>query len=159
MSNGTPRGSASRREAVGRRRQRLALVAASEPTAPGARGQEDPGTRSKGPPHKDTAPRDRPIVTSAPSAKAVAPLEPPAPVSARAAGRGTPLDVALALLPERSAGGMGGSVQAAAAGISGSLVALVGLLLVAFSLVFRSVLSAVPPPRPLLYSFALQRPG
>jgi hypothetical protein len=130
----------------------------SEPAGPVRRARMDPGTHRKGLGHPETRPHDRPVVAASPES-AISALEAPAPLVTRAAGTRPPSDVGLALLPERSAGGWGASVEAAATGISGSPLALAGLLLVAFSLVFRSVLGAVPAPRPSLHSFVLQRPG
>jgi hypothetical protein len=132
---------------------------ASEPTAPERRARTDSGTHRKGPRQPDTRPHDRPGVAAASSESAVPALEAPAPLPTWAVGTGTPSDVGPASLPERSAGGWGALVEAAATGISGSPLALVALLLVAFSLVFRSVLGAVPAPRPSLHSLVLQRPG
>jgi hypothetical protein len=132
---------------------------ASEPAAPGRPGRMEPETRREGPSHADSRLHDRPVVAAASSGTAVPALEAPAALATRAAGTDTPFDVGLASLPERSAGGWGASVEAAATGISGSPLALAGLLLVAFSLFFRSLLGAVPAPRPSLHSFALQRPG
>jgi hypothetical protein len=131
---------------------------ASQPAGPDRRARMDPGTHRKGPGHLDTRPHDRPVVAASPES-AISALEAPAPLVTRAAGTRPPSDVGLASLPERSAGGWGASVEAAATGISGSPLALAGLLLVAFSLVFRSVLGAVPAPRPSLHSSVLQRPG
>jgi hypothetical protein len=131
---------------------------ASEPAGPDRRARMDPGTHRKGPGHPDTRPHDRPAVAASPES-ALPALEAPAPLVTLAAGTRPPSDVGLASLPERSAGGWGASVGAAATGISGSPLALAGLLLIAFLLVFRSVLGAVPAPRPPLRSFVLQRPG
>ena len=130
---------------------------ASEPAGPDRRARMDPGTHRKGPGHPDTRPHDRPAVAA--SESAVPALEAPAPLVTRAAGTRPPSDVGLASLPKRSFGGWGASAEAAATGMSGSPLALVGLLLVAFLLVFRSVLGAVLAPSPSLHSFVLQRPG
>jgi hypothetical protein len=130
---------------------------ASQPAGPDRRARMDPGTHRKGPGHPDTGPHDRPAVAA--SESAVPAPEAPEPLVTLTAATRPPSDVEVASLPERSAGGWRASVEAAATGISGSPLALVGLLLVAFSLVLRSVLGAVPAPRPSLHSFVLQRPG
>jgi hypothetical protein len=132
---------------------------ASTPSGPDPRASKDPGTHRKGPGQPDTGPHDRPVVAAAASETAVPALEAPAPLVTPAAGTRASSDVGFASLPERSAGGWGASVKATATGISGSPLALVGLLLIAFSLVFESVLGALPAPRPSLHSFVLQRPG
>lgn len=131
---------------------------ASAPSGPDRHAGMDPGTRRKGPGQPDARPHDRPAVAASPES-AVPALEAPAPLVTPTAGTRPSSEVGLVSLPERSAGGWGASVEAAATGISGSTLALVGLLLVAFLLVLRSVLGAVPAPRPSLHSFALQRPG
>lgn len=133
--------------------------AASGPPAPAGRARTDPGPGTKGPNHRDRTPRDRSVVAGASTGGAARPLEPPAPLATRAAQTGTPPDVDLAPLPERSTSGWGDSVQAAAAGISGSPAALAGLLLVVVSLIVRPVPGARSAPRPSLHSFVLQRPG
>ncbi len=132
---------------------------ASGPPGAGGRARKDPGTRTTGPNHRDRAPRERSIVAATSSGNAAPRPGPPAPLTTRAPETGTPLDADLAPLPERSTGGWGDSLQAAAAGISGSPAALVALLLLVVSLIFRPVLGAVSAPRPSLHSFVLQRPG
>jgi hypothetical protein len=134
-------------------------AAEAGPAGPGGRAGKNPGARTKSPAHRAESPRDRSIVAAASAESAAPRIGPPAPLTTRAARTSTPPNIDLAPLPERSAGGWGYSVQAAAAGISGSPVALVGLLLVVVSLVFRPVLGAVDAPRPSLHSFVLQRPG
>jgi hypothetical protein len=62
-------------------------------------------------------------------------------------------------LPERSSDGWSSFVKAPATGVSGSAVALVGMLLVFLSLLFQPFAAAVRAARPSLLSFALQRPG
>jgi len=147
-------GTAAVRVDVGRR-----PATASEPAAPGRPARIDPETRRKAPSHADSRLHDRPVVAGASSGSAVPALEAPAALATRATGTDTPFDVRLASPPKRTAGGWGASVEAAATGISGSPLALAGLLLIAFSLLFRSVPGAIPAPRPSLHSFALQRPG
>jgi hypothetical protein len=132
---------------------------ASGPTAPQRRAGTNPGTHRNGPGQPATRRHDRPLVAAAPSETAVPALEAPAPLATRAAGTGAPSDAGLVSLPERSAGGWGALVEAAATVAWGSPLALVALLLVAFSLVFESVLSAAPAPRPSLHSLVLERPG
>jgi hypothetical protein len=132
---------------------------ASEPASPERRAGMAPGTHRKGSGHPETWLHDRPVVATASSQNADLALEAPAPLATRAAARGAPSDAGPASLPERSAGGWGASVKAAATGISGSPLALVGFLLVAISLVFRPILGAVGGPRPSLHSSVLQRPG
>lgn len=132
---------------------------ASTPSGPDPRAGKDPGTHRKGPALAATRPHDHPVVAAASSESATPALDAPAPLVTPAAGTRPPSDIGLASLPERSAGGWGASVEAVATGISGSTLALAGLLLVAFLLVLRSVLGAAPAPRPLLHSFVLQRPG
>ena len=133
-------------------------AAISSPGGPGGSTRNDPGARTKGPDNRTTTPRDRSIVPAAPSEGARPAAGSPAPLAARAAQTSIPLEVDLAPLPGRSSG-WGASAQAAAAGISGSPVALMGLLLVVVSLVFQPVLRAVGAPRPSLHSFVLARPG
>jgi hypothetical protein len=133
-------------------------TAAAGPPGPGARPRKDPGARTNGLARRAGTPRDRSIVAAASAGKAVQQLGPPAPLTTRAAQTAS-LDVDLAPLPEHSTNGWRDSVQAAAAGISGSPVALVGLLLVVVSLLLRPLLGAPREPRPSLHAFVLQRPG
>lgn len=138
---------------------------AARPTAaaglpgPGARARKDPGARTNGLARRATPPRDRSIVTAASAGRAAQQPGPPAPLTTPSAQTGAQLDVDLAPLPERSTSDRGASVEAAAAGISGSPVALVGLLLVVVSLLLRPLLGAFSAPRPSLHAFVLQRPG
>jgi hypothetical protein len=145
-------------------------VAATSPAAsgppsarpgPGA-GAKDPEARTPRPQdHGDRAgiPRDRAVVATASSEAAAPRLDLPAPLTTRAVENGLTSPGDLAPLPERSAGGWGASLQAAAAGISGSPAALVSLLLVVLALVLQTAPNAVGAPRPALLSFLLQRPG
>lgn len=133
--------------------------APSGPPAPGRRAGKDPGTRTKGADRRGVAPRDRSIVAAASSGSAVPELEPPAQLPTRAVQTGTPPAIDLAPLPERSSNGWGDSIQAAAAGASGSPAALVSLSLIVVSLILWPVPGAVGAPRPSLHSFVLQRPG
>jgi hypothetical protein len=134
-------------------------TADADPPSPGARARKDPGARTNGLARRAKTPRDRSIVAAASAGRAVQQPGPSAPLTTRAAQTGVQLAAAFAPVPERSTSGWGDSVQAAAAGISGSPVALVGLLLVVVSLLLRPLLGALSAPRPSLHAFALQRPG